>query len=61
MRDFNRGGSRGGGGFKRDFGSQQKYDAVCSACGKDCKVPFQPKEGREVFCQDCYRNKKKAA
>lgn len=36
-------------------GSQrQMYDAVCASCGKPCKVPFQPTEGRPVYCSDCF-------
>ncbi len=44
--------------FRNDRGSRQMYDAVCSECGKETKVPFQPKEGRPVYCLDCYRSKK---
>jgi CxxC-x17-CxxC domain-containing protein len=31
------------------------YDAVCSDCGKETKVPFEPQEGRPVYCKDCYQ------
>ncbi len=34
----------------------QLHDAVCSTCGNTCQVPFQPKEGRPVFCRDCFKN-----
>ncbi|QQG46638.1 MAG: hypothetical protein HYY55_00955 [Candidatus Niyogibacteria bacterium] len=28
----------------------------CSDCGAEItKLPFEPKEGRPVFCLDCYR------
>lgn len=30
------------------------YDAVCAACGKPCKVPFKPTEGRPVYCSECF-------
>ncbi|MEK6983785.1 MAG: CxxC-x17-CxxC domain-containing protein [Nanoarchaeota archaeon] len=30
----------------------------CSECGADSEVPFQPKEGRPVFCRDCYSKKR---
>ena len=30
------------------------YDAVCASCGKECQVPFQPKEGRPVYCSECF-------
>lgn len=29
-------------------------DAVCEKCGKDCKVPFKPQNGKPVYCSDCY-------
>ncbi len=32
------------------------YSAVCAECGKETKVPFQPTNGRPVYCSDCYRN-----
>jgi len=31
------------------------YKAVCSKCGKDCEIPFQPTGSRPVFCRDCFR------
>jgi CxxC-x17-CxxC domain-containing protein len=36
-------------------GSRQMYDAVCSSCGKACKVPFEPHNDRPVYCSDCFR------
>ena len=33
------------------------YDAVCSECGKDCKVPFQPSGDRPIYCSDCFANR----
>lgn len=30
------------------------YDAVCAACGRPCKVPFKPTEGRPVYCSECF-------
>lgn len=35
-------------------GGRQMYDAVCASCGKPCRVPFQPTEGRPVYCSDCF-------
>ena len=32
----------------------QLYDAVCMKCGKPCKVPFKPTQGKGVSCQDCF-------
>ncbi|MDO8627768.1 MAG: hypothetical protein Q7K42_04840 [Candidatus Diapherotrites archaeon] len=43
---------------RNDRGPRQMYDAVCSECGKETQVPFQPKEGRPVYCRDCYQSKR---
>ncbi len=32
---------------------EAKYKADCSNCGKVTMVPFEPKEGRPVYCKDC--------
>ncbi len=29
------------------------YPAVCSNCGKNTMVPFEPAKGRPVYCEDC--------
>ena len=56
-RPQNRGGGGGqGGGFGR--GPRQSFEAVCAACGITTTVPFQPTQGREVFCRDCYKKVK---
>lgn len=34
--------------------SRQTYSAVCAQCAKECEVPFEPREGRPVYCNDCY-------
>ena len=52
MRDFNRDGPR------RDFGPREMHKATCAECGKECKVPFEPKQGRPVYCKDCYMKKR---
>jgi len=33
---------------------RQMFPAVCAQCGKDTEVPFEPREGRPVYCSDCY-------
>ncbi len=57
-RSFNRGG-RGGFRPRRDFGPREMHKATCSECGKECEVPFKPTEGRDVFCQDCFKKKRR--
>ena len=34
--------------------SYERFPAVCAQCGKDTEVPFEPREGRPVYCSDCY-------
>ncbi len=33
---------------------RQMFPVVCAECGKDTEVPFEPREGRPVYCSDCY-------
>jgi len=47
--------SRGGGGG----GSRQLYDVVCSDCGANAQVPFQPSGDRPVYCRDCFRGSRR--
>ncbi|MBO5973987.1 MAG: hypothetical protein J6Q16_04775 [Clostridia bacterium] len=32
--------------------------AVCPECGKECKVPFNPTEGKAVYCSECFAARK---
>ena len=41
----------GGSGYRAQ---RQMYPAVCAECGKDTEVPFEPREGRPVYCSECY-------
>ena len=41
-------GSSGGGR------ARQMFPAVCAQCGKETEVPFEPREGRPVYCSDCF-------
>jgi CxxC-x17-CxxC domain-containing protein len=38
--------------------SRQMYPAICAECGKECEVPFEPREGRPVYCSECYSKMK---
>ena len=31
---------------------------ICANCGKECKVPFQPREDRPVYCSECFASMK---
>ena len=33
---------------------RQMFPATCAQCGKDTEVPFEPTNGRPVYCSDCY-------
>ncbi len=52
-----RGGFAGGGGGPRR-GPMERFRAICADCGKETEVPFKPKEGRPVYCRECYQSKK---
>jgi CxxC-x17-CxxC domain-containing protein len=41
----------GGGGYRQQ---REMYPAVCASCGKNTQVPFEPRNGRPVYCSDCY-------
>lgn len=63
-RDFgNRGfgGGNGGGGGRdgRDGRDRPRkmFKAVCDNCGKECEVPFEPTDGRPVFCSECFEKR----
>ncbi|MEM0465112.1 MAG: CxxC-x17-CxxC domain-containing protein [Candidatus Pacearchaeota archaeon] len=34
------------------------FKAVCSECGAECEVPFQPTKGKSVKCNDCFKKVK---
>lgn len=64
--DFGRGRSydgesRGGrdsyGGGRSEQGPRQMFQAVCADCGKTTEVPFEPRQGRPVYCRDCFEQR----
>ena len=42
------------GGFREP---RQLYTIICSRCGNEAQVPFQPQGDRVVYCSDCYQRK----
>ena len=48
---------RGGSSFRPQ---RQLFPATCAQCGKETEVPFEPREGRPVYCSDCYNKIKPA-
>ncbi len=35
-------------------GQRRMYAVVCAGCGTDTEVPFEPRDGRPVYCKECY-------
>jgi ATP-dependent RNA helicase DeaD len=33
---------------------RELHTAICSDCGKECKVPFKPDPNRSVYCRHCW-------
>ena len=53
------GGGYGGGGDRGySSGPRQLYPAVCSSCGKDTEVPFQPRSDKPVYCRECFQQQR---
>jgi len=48
--------SRGDGSGMRP---REMHTAICASCGKEAQVPFEPREGRPVYCSDCYTQVKR--
>lgn len=44
----------GSGGYGSYRPQRQMFPAVCAQCGKETEVPFEPREGRPVYCSECY-------
>ena len=45
-------GEAGGGGARP---ARELFSVVCASCGKDAKVPFEPRGDRPVYCSDCFQ------
>src|SRR5258708_2100202 len=50
------GGSRGGYGAER-----QLFSAPCWTCGKEARVPFQPRGDNPVYCPSCFETRRPAS
>lgn len=61
-------GDSSGGGYGNSYGGgrsggyssspRQMYPAVCSSCGRDTEVPFQPTAGKPVYCRECFQQQR---
>jgi CxxC-x17-CxxC domain-containing protein len=36
------------------FADKQMFSAVCDGCGENCKIPFEPRNGKPVYCSNCF-------
>jgi CxxC-x17-CxxC domain-containing protein len=36
------------------------YTVTCADCGAETTVPFEPREGRPVYCRDCYAKQRQS-
>ncbi len=32
------------------------FTVNCADCGRETQVPFEPRQGKPVYCRDCYAN-----
>ena len=39
---------------------REMHDATCGDCGKECQVPFEPRQDKPVYCNDCFQDHKPA-
>ena len=46
-------GTSSSGGAAGFSSTEGKFKAVCSSCGKETTVPFEPEAGRPVYCKEC--------
>lgn len=46
-------GAEGGGGNGRP--ARELFSVNCASCGKEAKVPFEPRGDRPVYCSDCFQ------
>ena len=35
-------------------GDREMFDATCGDCGAECKIPFEPKFNKPVYCSSCF-------
>ena len=54
----NGGGSYSGGSYG---GQREMFSVICSQCGKEAQVPFQPRGDKPVYCSDCFRSQRSSS
>lgn len=45
----------------RAYGREPRrmYQVTCEQCGQTAEVPFEPTEGRPVYCSDCFQSRRR--
>src|SRR3989338_10536764 len=44
--------------YSRDERKPEMHTVTCSDCGDECKIPFEPKFNRPVYCSECFQKNK---
>lgn len=55
-RQVKKNGQSDGGGYHRS--ASQSTTVICSGCGQQTTVPFEPRGDRPVYCQNCFQSRK---
>ena len=42
-------------------GERTLYSVTCDGCGRPTQVPFNPTNGKPVYCRECYTQRKSAS
>ena len=39
-------------------GARPMFSVICASCGREAEVPFQPRLGRPVYCNECFSSER---
>jgi len=42
----------------RNMGSRKLFTVTCEGCGSETQVPFEPRNGKPVYCKSCFESRK---
>ena len=48
-----------GGGYDRP--ARTMYAAICSQCGQETQVPFEPRGDKPVYCSTCFQERRQSS
>ena len=43
----------------RGSGSRPMFTVICSECGREATVPFEPRTDKPVYCQTCFAKRRR--